>query len=165
MRALQAEHEQQRHTQLSTLGERERAVETLEAQLSSVQAQLMNVLQAQLQQRDDVRKLASSGLVASSPLSMEAAEPPLAAPVPLPPSAKLVGEASELMFGNLAEMRDALKRRLGAPRRSVAQEFAQNEAGVGARVRICRAPARTPAPPPASVVADDARVRRPRPGG
>ena len=65
---------------------------------------------------DDVRKLASSGLVASSPLSMEAAEPPLAAPVPLPPSAKLVGEASELMFGNLAEMRDALKRRLGAPR-------------------------------------------------
>ena len=132
--SLRVEHEKQREGVLATLDERNRAVETLESQLSSMQSQLMTVLQAQLQQRDDVRKLASSGGgLQAAPLSLDEVEPSLLAPIVQPSSSRLVGSRATLRFGELTEQRGVLERRLARPRRSIAQEFAQNEGGMWAR--------------------------------
>ena len=134
LHAIQTEYQQQREGVLSDIGQRDEAVERLESQLRSVQSQLVTVLQAQLQQRDDARKLASApGLMQQTPLSIEEVEPTLQAPVALASSAKLIGEASHLQFGTLSEQREALMKRLEAPRRSVAQEFAANEGGMWLR--------------------------------
>lgn len=133
IRSLQSEHERQTNGVLSTLEERTSSVQTLEAQLASVQSQLMSVLQAQLQQRDDVRKLASSSSLQDVPLSSEEAEPPLEAPVTHASSGRLVGTVAQLQFGDLAEHREALGQRLSLPRRSVRAEFASNEGGMWLR--------------------------------
>ena len=130
LQALQAEHQRQSEGVLSTLGQRNEAVETLEAQLGAVQSQLLTVLQAQLQQRDDVRKLASAGAMQQAPLSIEDVQPPLQAPVPVAPSSKFVGEVAHLDFGDAADHSAALAAVLSHPRRSVAQEFAHNEGGL-----------------------------------
>ena len=50
--------------------------------------------------------------------------------MPCAASSKLIGMASELGFGDLSEHRDALRRKLSQPRRSIAHEFAQNEGGL-----------------------------------
>jgi hypothetical protein len=133
VQSVQAELTRQRDGARNTLAERTQAVETLEAQLGSMQSQLVTVLHAQLQQRDDVRKLAAGGLVQATPLSLETAEPELHAPVPVAASDKLVSTASRFVFGGIGGHREDLVRRFGAPRRSVAQEFAQNEGGMWVR--------------------------------
>ena len=132
---LQREHAAQREGVLATLEERNQAIETLEAQLGSVQAQLLTVLQAQMQQRDDVRKLASTGSAATAPLSIEEAEPHWEASDANAAllSSKLTGVVEQLDFGDSVEHREALARRLAAPQRSVAHEFAANQGGMWAR--------------------------------
>ena len=131
--SLQMEHQRQTDGVLSTLEERTAAVQTLEAQLSSVQSQLVSVLQAQLQQRDDVRKLASSSSLQDVPLSSEEVEPPLESPLPTSSSTRLIGSVGQLQFGDVAEHREALSKRLSQPKRSVRAEFATNEGGMWLR--------------------------------
>ena len=143
---LQSELAAQREDVQATLDERSLAVDALEGQLGAVQQQLLSVLQTQLQQRDDVRKLtASGGPLHAPPLSAEEAEPalldlgalrlrrrPATMPLPAPAcAARLLGSVDQLIFSSeVAEWRETLSRRLHAPRRSIAQEFASNEGGM-----------------------------------
>ena len=143
---LQSELAAQREDVQATLDERSLAVDALEGQLGAVQQQLLSVLQTQLQQRDDVRKLtATGGPLYAPPLSAEEAEPalldlgalrlrrrPATMPLPAPAcAARLLGSVDQLIFSSeVAEWRETLSRRLHAPRRSIAQEFASNEGGM-----------------------------------
>ena len=143
---LQSELAAQREDVQATLDERSLAVDALEGQLGAVQQQLLSVLQTQLQQRDDVRKLtATGGPLHAPPLSAEEAEPalldlgalrlrrrPAIMPLPAPAcAARLLGSVEQLIFGSeVAEWRETLSRRLHSPRRSIAQEFACNEGGM-----------------------------------